>query len=166
MLIFTYYFFQLFVTPEIHNHQPTNHKYTAGAVKWYIWIIHVGHDYELMMQDDSCQNCRIKLPISLNRNCFLITALCWSCRSDPSLHTRITKEAPAKLESQSSQQHNRATRIRVRSMSGNNYSATWQVRLCLQTQNSRDTPAALSLFLGNNYELSIQENILMFVGPN
>ncbi|XP_034386710.1 tuberin isoform X4 [Cyclopterus lumpus] len=39
-------------------------------------------------------------------------------RSDPSLHTRITKEAPAKLESQSSQQHNRATRIRVRSMSG------------------------------------------------
>uniref|UniRef100_A0A8C4H456 Tuberin n=1 Tax=Dicentrarchus labrax TaxID=13489 RepID=A0A8C4H456_DICLA len=39
-------------------------------------------------------------------------------RSDPSLHTRITKEAPAKLESQSSQQQNRATRIRVRSMSG------------------------------------------------
>ncbi|KAM9856893.1 tuberin isoform 2-T2 [Aulostomus maculatus] len=39
-------------------------------------------------------------------------------RSDPSLHTRITKEAPAKLESQSSQQHSRATRIRVRSMSG------------------------------------------------
>ncbi|XP_029918398.1 tuberin isoform X2 [Myripristis murdjan] len=39
-------------------------------------------------------------------------------RSDPSLHTRITKEAPAKLESQSSQQLNRATRIRVRSMSG------------------------------------------------
>uniref|UniRef100_A0A665U9V9 Tuberin n=1 Tax=Echeneis naucrates TaxID=173247 RepID=A0A665U9V9_ECHNA len=38
--------------------------------------------------------------------------------SDPSLHTRITKEAPAKLESQSSQQHSRATRIRVRSMSG------------------------------------------------
>ncbi|XP_008315483.1 tuberin isoform X2 [Cynoglossus semilaevis] len=38
-------------------------------------------------------------------------------RSDPSLHTRITKEAPAKLESQSSQQ-NRAARIRVRSMSG------------------------------------------------
>ncbi|XP_029991003.1 tuberin isoform X2 [Sphaeramia orbicularis] len=39
-------------------------------------------------------------------------------RSDPSLHTRITKEAPAKLESQSNQQQNRATRIRVRSMSG------------------------------------------------
>uniref|UniRef100_A0A7N9AVT4 Tuberin n=1 Tax=Mastacembelus armatus TaxID=205130 RepID=A0A7N9AVT4_9TELE len=39
-------------------------------------------------------------------------------RSDPSLHTRITKEAPAKLESQSSQQHSRATRLRVRSMSG------------------------------------------------
>ncbi|XP_056443146.1 tuberin isoform X2 [Gadus chalcogrammus] len=39
-------------------------------------------------------------------------------RSDPSLHTRLTKEAPAKLESQSSQQQNRATRIRVRSMSG------------------------------------------------
>ncbi|XP_068177466.1 tuberin isoform X2 [Antennarius striatus] len=39
-------------------------------------------------------------------------------RSDPSLHTRITKEAPAKLESQSSQQHSRVTRIRVRSMSG------------------------------------------------
>ncbi|KAK6300830.1 hypothetical protein J4Q44_G00289280 [Coregonus suidteri] len=39
-------------------------------------------------------------------------------RSDPSLHTRQTKEAPAKLESQSSQQLNRATRIRVRSMSG------------------------------------------------
>ncbi|XP_028257995.1 tuberin isoform X2 [Parambassis ranga] len=39
-------------------------------------------------------------------------------RSDPTLHTRMTKEAPAKLESQSSQQHNRATRIRVRSMSG------------------------------------------------
>uniref|UniRef100_A0A3Q3M584 Tuberin n=1 Tax=Mastacembelus armatus TaxID=205130 RepID=A0A3Q3M584_9TELE len=43
-------------------------------------------------------------------------------RSDPSLHTRITKEAPAKLESQSSQQHSRATRLRVRSMSGNKYS--------------------------------------------
>uniref|UniRef100_A0A3Q2YS86 Tuberin n=1 Tax=Hippocampus comes TaxID=109280 RepID=A0A3Q2YS86_HIPCM len=40
-------------------------------------------------------------------------------RSDPSLHTRITKEAPAKLESQSNQQQSRATRIRVRSMSGN-----------------------------------------------
>ncbi|XP_030635346.1 tuberin [Chanos chanos] len=39
-------------------------------------------------------------------------------RSDPSLHTRQTKEAPAKLESQSSQQINRAARIRVRSMSG------------------------------------------------
>ncbi|XP_037830586.1 tuberin isoform X3 [Kryptolebias marmoratus] len=39
-------------------------------------------------------------------------------RSDPSLHTRITKEAPATLESQSSQQHNRSTRSRVRSMSG------------------------------------------------
>ncbi|XP_051940785.1 tuberin isoform X2 [Hippocampus zosterae] len=39
-------------------------------------------------------------------------------RSDPSLHTRITKEAPAKLESQSNQQQSRATRIRVRSMSG------------------------------------------------
>ncbi|XP_034043215.1 tuberin [Thalassophryne amazonica] len=39
-------------------------------------------------------------------------------RSDPSLHIRITKEAPAKLESQSSQQLSRATRIRVRSMSG------------------------------------------------
>ncbi|KAK0152082.1 Tuberin [Merluccius polli] len=38
--------------------------------------------------------------------------------SDPSLHTRLTKEAPAKLESQSTQQQNRATRIRVRSMSG------------------------------------------------
>uniref|UniRef100_A0A6Q2WYC3 Tuberin n=1 Tax=Esox lucius TaxID=8010 RepID=A0A6Q2WYC3_ESOLU len=40
-------------------------------------------------------------------------------RSDPSLHTRQTKEAPAKLESQSSQQMTRATRIRARSMSGN-----------------------------------------------
>ncbi|XP_031419844.1 tuberin isoform X1 [Clupea harengus] len=40
-------------------------------------------------------------------------------RSDPSLHTRQTKEAPAKLESQSSQQlSSRNTRIRVRSMSG------------------------------------------------
>ncbi|XP_075895879.1 tuberin isoform X2 [Nelusetta ayraudi] len=39
-------------------------------------------------------------------------------RSDPSLHTRMTKEAPAKLESQSSQQQNRVTRIRVRSISG------------------------------------------------
>ncbi|XP_028977756.1 tuberin isoform X2 [Esox lucius] len=39
-------------------------------------------------------------------------------RSDPSLHTRQTKEAPAKLESQSSQQMTRATRIRARSMSG------------------------------------------------
>ncbi|XP_056892613.1 tuberin isoform X2 [Takifugu flavidus] len=39
-------------------------------------------------------------------------------RSDPSLHTRLTKEAPAKLESQSSQQQSRATRTRVRSMSG------------------------------------------------
>uniref|UniRef100_A0A8K9VG01 TSC complex subunit 2 n=1 Tax=Oncorhynchus mykiss TaxID=8022 RepID=A0A8K9VG01_ONCMY len=38
--------------------------------------------------------------------------------SNPSLHTRQTKEAPAKLESQSSQQLNRASRIRVRSMSG------------------------------------------------
>ncbi|XP_072318381.1 tuberin isoform X2 [Eucyclogobius newberryi] len=37
-------------------------------------------------------------------------------RSDPSLHTRMTKEAPAKLESQSSQQQNR--RIRGRSISG------------------------------------------------
>lgn len=41
-----------------------------------------------------------------------------TCRSDPSLHTRMTKEAPAKLESQSSQQQNRVTRIRVRSISG------------------------------------------------
>uniref|UniRef100_A0A665UAS3 Tuberin n=1 Tax=Echeneis naucrates TaxID=173247 RepID=A0A665UAS3_ECHNA len=47
-----------------------------------------------------------------------LPSISWSCRSDPSLHTRITKEAPAKLESQSSQQHSRATRIRVRSMSG------------------------------------------------
>ncbi|MEQ2235765.1 hypothetical protein ILYODFUR_005577 [Ilyodon furcidens] len=39
-------------------------------------------------------------------------------RSDPSLHTRMTKEAPAKLESQSSQQQNRTTRTRVRSRSG------------------------------------------------
>ncbi|XP_036393282.1 tuberin isoform X1 [Megalops cyprinoides] len=39
-------------------------------------------------------------------------------RSDPSLHTRHTKEAPAKLESQPSQQVNRAARIRVRSISG------------------------------------------------
>ncbi|XP_061576652.1 tuberin isoform X3 [Cololabis saira] len=39
-------------------------------------------------------------------------------RSDPSLHTRMTKEAPAKLESQSSQQQNRSTRTRVRSISG------------------------------------------------
>uniref|UniRef100_A0A3B5M708 Tuberin n=1 Tax=Xiphophorus couchianus TaxID=32473 RepID=A0A3B5M708_9TELE len=38
--------------------------------------------------------------------------------SDPSLHTRMTKEAPAKLESQSSQQQNRTTRTRVRSRSG------------------------------------------------
>uniref|UniRef100_A0A4W4GN09 Tuberin n=1 Tax=Electrophorus electricus TaxID=8005 RepID=A0A4W4GN09_ELEEL len=42
-------------------------------------------------------------------------------RSDPSLHTRQTKEAPAKLESQSSQQLSRATRIRQRSMSGTAY---------------------------------------------
>ncbi|MGH0137685.1 UNVERIFIED_CONTAM: hypothetical protein FKN15_021798 [Acipenser sinensis] len=39
-------------------------------------------------------------------------------RSDPSLHTRQTKEAPAKLESQAGQQIGKATRIRVRSMSG------------------------------------------------
>ncbi|XP_021165852.2 tuberin isoform X2 [Fundulus heteroclitus] len=39
-------------------------------------------------------------------------------RSDPSLHTRMTKEAPAKLESQSSQQQNRTARTRVRSRSG------------------------------------------------
>ncbi|XP_063058708.1 tuberin [Engraulis encrasicolus] len=40
-------------------------------------------------------------------------------RSDPSLHTRQTKEAPAKLESQSSLQLNsRNARIRQRSMSG------------------------------------------------
>uniref|UniRef100_A0A3Q2DLK3 Tuberin n=1 Tax=Cyprinodon variegatus TaxID=28743 RepID=A0A3Q2DLK3_CYPVA len=40
--------------------------------------------------------------------------------SDPSLHTRMTKEAPAKLESQSSQQQNRTARTRVRSRSGKN----------------------------------------------
>ncbi|XP_058632531.1 tuberin isoform X4 [Onychostoma macrolepis] len=39
-------------------------------------------------------------------------------RSDPSLHTRQTKEAPAKLESQSGQQINSSTRTRVRSISG------------------------------------------------
>ncbi|XP_041134002.1 tuberin-like isoform X2 [Polyodon spathula] len=39
-------------------------------------------------------------------------------RSDPSLHTRQTKEAPAKLESQAGQQIGKAARIRVRSMSG------------------------------------------------
>ncbi|XP_034781714.2 tuberin-like [Acipenser ruthenus] len=39
-------------------------------------------------------------------------------RSDPSLHTRLTKEAPAKLESQADQQIGKTTRIRVRSMSG------------------------------------------------
>uniref|UniRef100_A0AAY4EAG7 Tuberin n=1 Tax=Denticeps clupeoides TaxID=299321 RepID=A0AAY4EAG7_9TELE len=39
-------------------------------------------------------------------------------RSDPSLHTRQTKEAPGKLESQSTQQQSRTARIRVRSMSG------------------------------------------------
>ncbi|KAA0721866.1 Tuberin Tuberous sclerosis 2 protein -like protein [Triplophysa tibetana] len=39
-------------------------------------------------------------------------------RSDPSLHTRQTKEAPAKLESQSGQQINTNTRTRVRSISG------------------------------------------------
>lgn len=40
------------------------------------------------------------------------------CRSDPSLHTRQTKEAPAKLESQSGQQISMTTRTRVRSISG------------------------------------------------
>ncbi|XP_026080816.1 tuberin-like isoform X3 [Carassius auratus] len=39
-------------------------------------------------------------------------------RSDPSLHTRLTKEAPAKLESQSGQQIGTSTRTRVRSVSG------------------------------------------------
>uniref|UniRef100_A0A8C2IKT1 Tuberin n=1 Tax=Cyprinus carpio TaxID=7962 RepID=A0A8C2IKT1_CYPCA len=39
-------------------------------------------------------------------------------RSDPSLHTRQTKEAPAKLESQSGQQIGTSTRTRVRSISG------------------------------------------------
>ncbi|XP_059410754.1 tuberin-like isoform X2 [Carassius carassius] len=39
-------------------------------------------------------------------------------RSDPSLHTRQTKEAPAKLESQSGQQISSSTRTRVRSISG------------------------------------------------
>ncbi|XP_067296889.1 tuberin isoform X1 [Pseudorasbora parva] len=39
-------------------------------------------------------------------------------RSDPSLHTRQAKEAPAKLESQSGQQINTNTRTRVRSISG------------------------------------------------
>nr|XP_055060259.1 tuberin isoform X3 [Misgurnus anguillicaudatus] len=39
-------------------------------------------------------------------------------RSDPSLHTRQTKEAPAKLESQPGQQINTNTRTRVRSISG------------------------------------------------
>uniref|UniRef100_A0A665UAP9 Tuberin n=1 Tax=Echeneis naucrates TaxID=173247 RepID=A0A665UAP9_ECHNA len=57
------------------------------------------------------------LGLDIEGSCQL-PSISWSCRSDPSLHTRITKEAPAKLESQSSQQHSRATRIRVRSMSG------------------------------------------------
>ncbi|XP_016395658.1 tuberin-like [Sinocyclocheilus rhinocerous] len=39
-------------------------------------------------------------------------------RSDPSLHTRQTKEAPAKLESQSGHQISSSTRTRVRSISG------------------------------------------------
>uniref|UniRef100_A0A673I6E7 Tuberin n=1 Tax=Sinocyclocheilus rhinocerous TaxID=307959 RepID=A0A673I6E7_9TELE len=39
-------------------------------------------------------------------------------RSDPSLHIRQTKEAPAKLESQSGQQIGSSTRTRVRSISG------------------------------------------------
>uniref|UniRef100_A0A9J7WYA4 Tuberin n=1 Tax=Cyprinus carpio carpio TaxID=630221 RepID=A0A9J7WYA4_CYPCA len=39
-------------------------------------------------------------------------------RSDPSLHTRQTKEAPPKLESQSGQQISSSTRTRVRSISG------------------------------------------------
>lgn len=38
--------------------------------------------------------------------------------SDPSLHVRQTKEAPAKLESQAGQQVCRGARDRVRSMSG------------------------------------------------
>lgn len=38
--------------------------------------------------------------------------------SDPSVHVRKTKEAPAKLESQAGQQVCRGARDRVRSMSG------------------------------------------------
>lgn len=38
--------------------------------------------------------------------------------SDPSMHVRQTKEAPAKLESQAGQQVCRGARDRVRSMSG------------------------------------------------
>lgn len=38
--------------------------------------------------------------------------------SDPSVHVRQTKEAPAKLESQAGQQVCRGARDRVRSMSG------------------------------------------------
>ncbi|MEQ2181426.1 hypothetical protein GOODEAATRI_011440 [Goodea atripinnis] len=60
-------------------------------------------------------------------------------RSDPSLHTRMTKEAPAKLESQSSQQQNRTTRTRVRSRSGN---TSWL--MCLQ-----NPPSPFSSELGN-----------------
>lgn len=38
--------------------------------------------------------------------------------SDPGVHVRQTKEAPAKLESQAGQQMSRGARDRVRSMSG------------------------------------------------
>ncbi|RXM27679.1 Tuberin [Acipenser ruthenus] len=51
-------------------------------------------------------------------------------RSDPSLHTRLTKEAPAKLESQADQQIGKTTRIRVRSMSDSVVVVEKGSRLC------------------------------------
>uniref|UniRef100_A0AAQ5ZQD2 Rap-GAP domain-containing protein n=1 Tax=Amphiprion ocellaris TaxID=80972 RepID=A0AAQ5ZQD2_AMPOC len=65
-------------------------------------------------------------------------------RSDPSLHTRMTKEAPAKLESQSSQQHNRATRIRVRSISGNEYSIAHLSPLVSPSEGDLGPPSSTS----------------------
>lgn len=64
--------------------------------------------------------CFIKqiLEESRNRNANMNAISAAPCRSDPSLHTRQTKEAPAKLESQSGQQINTTTRTRVRSISG------------------------------------------------
>uniref|UniRef100_A0A8C2IN61 Tuberin n=1 Tax=Cyprinus carpio TaxID=7962 RepID=A0A8C2IN61_CYPCA len=62
-------------------------------------------------------------------------------RSDPSLHTRQTKEAPAKLESQSGQQIGTSTRTRVRSISGDIHSLSLSFSLT-KTKNEHPAPSS------------------------